>query len=181
MVSTNSSAFSNPSPLMRSRSNLANTSSLLWHAFKSLPSPSNSVNWAGFYVLDPRVLSQLILGPFHGQVACQTIAFGKGVCGAVAAGGKSLVVKDVDEFPGHIACDGASRSEIVVPIVAPAVGEGNAEGRLVGIIDVDCAEVEGFDELDRKKLEELANLLARSCDWPEVEWVEELGEGIKKL
>jgi L-methionine (R)-S-oxide reductase len=101
------------------------------------------------------------------------------VCGAVAASGKSLVVSDVERFPGHIACDGASRSEIVVPIIVPAVGSG--EGRLVGIIDVDCAEVEGFDELDREKLEELAELLARSCDWPEVEWVEELGEGIKKL
>lgn len=162
---------------MRSRSNLANTSSLLWHAFKSLPSPSGSVNWAGFYVLDPASPSQLILGPFHGQVACQTIAFGKGVCGTVAASRKSLVVKDVEEFPGHIPCDGASRSEIVVPIL---VTEGKTE-RLVGIIDIDCAEVDGFDDLDRKKLEKLAALVTRSCDWPEIDWVSGLEEGIKKL
>ena len=98
--------------------NCANTASLLWHLFQSLPAPSSAVNWAGFYVLDPAAKGQgLILGPFMGRVACQTIAFGRGVCGTAAAEGRSVLVPDVDAFPGHIACDGDSRSEIVVPIV----------------------------------------------------------------
>jgi L-methionine (R)-S-oxide reductase len=97
-------------------SNLANAASLLWHGYHSLPSPSSAVNWAGFYVLDPAKPNQLILGPFQGQVACQTIAFGRGVCGTAAQKGVTQLIEDVDKFPGHIACDGASKSEIVVPI-----------------------------------------------------------------
>ena len=102
-----------------SASNLANTASLLWHALHSLPAPSNQVNWAGFYVLDTSNTSrdQLILGPFQGKVACQTIAFGRGVCGTAAAKVQTQLVPDVEAFPGHIACDGESRSEIVVPVV----------------------------------------------------------------
>jgi L-methionine (R)-S-oxide reductase len=96
--------------------NTANAASLLWHMFKALPSPSSSVNWSGFYVLDNQVPQQLILGPFHGKVACQTITFGKGVCGTVAATRRTLLLEDVETFPGHIACDSDSRSEIVVPI-----------------------------------------------------------------
>lgn len=98
-------------------SNLSNAASLLWHAYHSLPSPSRAVNWAGFYFVDPSSPSQLILGPFQGQVACQTIAFGKGVCGRAAQTGITQLVEDVEKFPGHIACDGASKSEIVVPIL----------------------------------------------------------------
>ena len=75
------------------------------------------MNWAGFYVLDPKKADQLILGPFMGKVACQTIKFGRGVCGAAASESKTQLVPDVEEFPGHIACDGDSQSEIVVPIV----------------------------------------------------------------
>ena len=82
-----------------------------------MPSPSNEVNWAGFYVSDPSTPDQLILGPFQGKVACQTIAFGKGVCGTAAQSQKTQLVPNVEEFPGHIACDGDSRSEIVVPII----------------------------------------------------------------
>ncbi|UQC85371.1 GAF domain-containing protein [Colletotrichum lupini] len=129
-------------------SNLANTASLLWHAYHSLPAPSNAVNWAGFYVLDPSTSTSpssakrsLILGPFMGKVACQQIPFGRGVCGAAAATRQTQLVADVDAFPGHIACDGDSRSEVVVPIVV--------EDKLVAIIDVDCAERDGFDEVDR--------------------------------
>ncbi|TPX13294.1 uncharacterized protein E0L32_006267 [Thyridium curvatum] len=150
--------------------NLANTSSLLWHAFKSLPAPSNQVNWAGFYTLDP--LSppgkpQLILGPFHGKVACEVIPFTRGVCGAAAATQRTQVVDDVDKFPGHIACDAESRSEIVVPIVAGVDGaDGGGSSRVVAIIDVDCAVPDGFDDVDRKWLERLAELVGRSCDWP---------------
>lgn len=141
--------------------NLANAASLLWHAYKSLPGPSDQVNWAGFYVLDPKsspAKPQLILGPFQGKVACQTIAFGRGVCGAAASRLETQLVADVDAFPGHIACDGDSRSEIVVPVLA----EG---GRLVAIIDVDCAVVDGFDHVDREYLERLAALLGGGCDW----------------
>jgi len=137
--------------------NLANTASLLWHAYKSLSSPSRDVNWAGFYVLDPSTQAQLILGPFQGQVACQTISFGRGVCGAAATSKETQLVPDVDVFPGHIACDEASKSEIVVPIVW--------SGKLVAIIDVDCAVKAGFDEMDRTYLEKLAAVLAEACNW----------------
>ncbi|KAK1700560.1 GAF domain-like protein [Colletotrichum godetiae] len=144
-------------PLIK-HSNLANTASLLWHAYHSLPAPSNAVNWAGFYVLDPSSTKQsLILGPFMGKVACQQIPFGRGVCGAAAATQQTQLVADVDAFPGHIACDGDSKSEVVVPVVV--------EGKLVAIIDVDCAERDGFDEVDRVWLERLALLLAKGCDW----------------
>lgn len=168
------------SKLIQIYSNLANAASLLWHAYKSLPSPSNQVNWAGessfgepfplletgtdtaqsgFYVLDKSSdKSQLILGPFQGKVACQTIPFGRGVCGAGAQDKQTQLVKNVDEFPGHIACDGDSKSEIVVPIL-------DGEGKVAAIIDVDCAELDGFDEVDQKWLEDLSALLTRSCDW----------------
>jgi putative methionine-R-sulfoxide reductase with GAF domain len=98
-------------------SNFSNTASLLWHAYHSLPSPSSAVNWAGFYFTSPTNSSQLLLGPFQGQVACQVINFGRGVCGTAAKEARTQLVEDVEKFPGHIACDGASRSEIVVPIV----------------------------------------------------------------
>lgn len=106
---------------------------------------------------------QLILGPFQGKVACQTIRFGHGVCGTAAATQETQLVEDVDAFPGHIACDGDSKSEIVVPILADTDGSGTA--KVVAIIDIDCAVLNGFDEVDKKNLEELAALLSRSCDW----------------
>ncbi|TGO72025.1 hypothetical protein BELL_0500g00010 [Botrytis elliptica] len=140
--------------------NLSNTASLLWHAYKSLPSPSSEVNWAGFYTLDPTSTPSkpsLILGPFQGKVACQTIAFSRGVCGTAASTQTTQLVPDVEKFPGHIACDAASQSEIVVPIVV--------DGVVKAIIDVDCGVKEGFDEVDRKWLEELAGVLAEGCDW----------------
>lgn len=99
------------------RSNLSNASSLLYHALRSLPAPTSAVNWCGFYVLDPANPNQLILGPFQGHVACQTIAIGRGVCGTAAQSGETQVVPDVERFPGHIACDANSRSEIVVPVL----------------------------------------------------------------
>ncbi|KAH7148717.1 GAF domain-like protein [Dactylonectria macrodidyma] len=145
--------------------NLANAASLLWHAYKSLDAPSNDVNWAGFYVLDKSSQQpQLILGPFHGKVACQTIPFGRGVCGTAAQTGTTQLVKDVESFPGHIACDGDSKSEIVVPIVVDQPG-GEGEKKVVAIIDIDCAVLDGFDDVDKARLEALAVLLAKSCDW----------------
>ena len=162
-------------------SNLSNAAALLWHAYKSLGSPSNQVNWAGmkrviltgcirttltktgFYVRDTSSTQpQLILGPFQGKVACQTILFGKGVCGTAAQTQQTQLVRDVESFPGHIACDGDSKSEIVVPIVVQEAGG----FKTVAIIDIDCAELNGFDEVDQKFLEELAALLAMSCNWP---------------
>lgn len=117
------------------------------------------MNAEGFYVLDPSSdKPQLILGPFQGKVACQTIPFGRGVCGTAAQTKQTQLVRNVDEFPGHIACDGDTRSEIVVPIV-------NGTGRVVAIIDIDCVELEGFDEVDQKWLEDLSALLSKSCDW----------------
>jgi L-methionine (R)-S-oxide reductase len=169
-------------------SNLSNISSLLWHAYAALPSPSSAVNWAGFYIRDdkfPALASPisspplpgapglggvtisttyashedqiLLLGPFHGKPACQQIRFGKGVCGTAAASQKTVIVPDVLQFPGHIACDADSRSEIVVPIII--------RGETVAIIDIDCTLPSGFDEEDQKYLEKLADLLAESCDW----------------
>ncbi|KAJ6011547.1 hypothetical protein N7451_002959 [Penicillium sp. IBT 35674x] len=99
----------------------------------------------------------LLLGPFHGKPACQQISFGKGVCGTAAANQKTLIVPDVLKFPGHIACDAESRSEIVVPIVI--------RGETVAIIDIDCTEPSGFDDEDKKYLEALAEILATGCDW----------------
>lgn len=131
------------------------------------------MNWAGFYIRSDKFPSPnppsssttstpaqkniLLLGPFHGKPACQLIHFGRGVCGTAAAQRESLVVADVLNWPGHIACDAESRSEIVVPVV---VG-----GETVAIIDVDCAVEDGFDEVDRVGLERLAALIAGCCDW----------------
>jgi L-methionine (R)-S-oxide reductase len=98
-------------------SNFSNAAALLWHAYHSLPAPSSAVNWSGFYFTDPSNPRKLILGPFQGQVACQAIAFGRGVCGAAAETKVTQLVEDVEKFPGHIACDSASKSEVVVPII----------------------------------------------------------------
>lgn len=120
--------------------------------------------YIGFYVLDKSSEQpQLILGPFQGKVACQTIAFGRGVCGAAAKSQETQLIHNVDEFPGHIACDGDSKSEIVVPILVDQPG--SEDKKLVAIIDIDCAVLNGFDEVDRENLEKLATLLAEGCDW----------------
>ncbi|PGG97793.1 hypothetical protein AJ79_09091 [Helicocarpus griseus UAMH5409] len=149
--------------------NFANVSSLLWHAYASLPAPSSSVNWAGFYVrqdkfpspassgADTKSTKTLLLGPFHGKPACQLIQFGRGVCGTSAEKRETVLVPDVLSWPGHIACDAESRSEIVVPILV--------NGETVAIIDIDCTEPSGFDEVDKNGLEALAAVLADSCDW----------------
>ncbi|ODV77664.1 GAF domain-like protein [Suhomyces tanzawaensis NRRL Y-17324] len=134
--------------------NLANCSSLVWHAYHSL---GIKVNWAGFYVLNKEVEGELILGPFHGKVACQTIKIGKGVCGAAAQTKETQLVANVHEFPGHIACDGDTNSEIVVPLVKDNV--------TFGVLDIDCLELNGFDATDREYLEKLAQLIIHSCTW----------------
>ena len=118
--------------------NAANTAALLYHA---LP----DVNWVGFYLFKE---GELVLGPFQGKPACVRIALGRGVCGTAAETRRSVVVPDVDAFPGHIACDTASRSELVVPLVA---GD-----RLVGVLDLDSPSKGRFDEEDRAGCENLA-------------------------
>lgn len=121
--------------------NLANVAALVYHTLPDL-------NWAGFYLHKD---DQLVLGPFQGKPACIRIAIGSGVCGTAAEQRTSIVVPDVDAFAGHIACDGASRSEIVVPIIR--------YGELLGVLDVDSPSLARFDDIDRDGLERLVALL----------------------
>jgi GAF domain-containing protein len=127
--------------------NLANASALLSAA---LP----RINWCGFYLARS---GELVLGPFQGKPACVRIAFGKGVCGTAAARRETVVVPDVLAFPGHIACDAASRSEIVVPILV--------DGKLCGVLDVDAPETGRFDAEDREGLERFVATLAPRIAW----------------
>jgi L-methionine (R)-S-oxide reductase len=122
--------------------NMANVAALIW---ESLP----DLNWAGFY---RNVGGELVLGPFQGRPACIRIPFGKGVCGAAAATREPQLVEDVNAFPGHIACDSASASELVVPI--------EHGGRLIGVLDLDSPRRARFDEADLAGCLELARLLA---------------------
>jgi L-methionine (R)-S-oxide reductase len=121
--------------------NLANASALLYH---SLP----DLNWAGFYLLKQ---GELVVGPFQGKPACVRIAIGKGVCGTAAERRATVVVRDVHEFPGHIACDAASNSEIVVPLVK--------NDELIGVLDLDSPKLARFDEQDREGLERFVTTL----------------------
>jgi L-methionine (R)-S-oxide reductase len=123
-------------------SNLANASALL---MKHLP----NINWVGFYLWDGQ---KLRLGPFQGLPACLEISLGRGVCGTSAIRRQSLIVPNVDEFPGHIVCDSNSRSEIVIPLVT-------ADGQLRGVLDVDSPLLSRFDEIDRQGLEKLVMTL----------------------
>ena len=127
--------------------NLANASGFLADALER-------INWCGFYLLRGE---ELVLGPFQGKPACVRIALGKGVCGTAAQRREALVVPDVNAFPGHIACDAASRSEIVIPILQ--------DGRLRGVLDVDSPETHRFDDEDRKGLEELVRILTPRVRW----------------
>jgi L-methionine (R)-S-oxide reductase len=127
--------------------NLANACALLAQALAR-------INWCGFYLLRGE---ELVLGPFQGRPACVRIPVGKGVCGTAAARREPLVVSDVNAFPGHIACDAASRSEIVVPIM-----EG---GVLRGVLDLDSPEPARFDEMDRAGLEKFVAVLAAAVNW----------------
>ena len=123
--------------------NLANASALLYEA---LP----DINWAGFYLMENGIL---VLGPFQGRTACIEIRIGRGVCGTAVERDEVMLVEDVHEFPGHIACDAVSRSEIVVPI--------HADGRIVGVLDSDSPTVGRFTLEDRTGLEEFVRILER--------------------
>jgi L-methionine (R)-S-oxide reductase len=126
--------------------NAANMSALLYQALPNL-------NWAGFYFLREH---ELVLGPFQGKVACVRIPVGRGVCGTAAERRETVIVADVNAFPGHIACDAASRSEIVVPLIH--------HGQLKGVLDLDSAELARFDAQDREGLNAAADLLLQSSD-----------------
>jgi L-methionine (R)-S-oxide reductase len=121
--------------------NLANAAALL---FWSLP----AINWAGFYLLKQQ---ELVLGPFQGKIACVRIKLGQGVCGDAAEQRQTLVVPNVHEFPGHIACDSASNSEIVVPIIKNDV--------LIGVLDIDSPELARFDHDDKIELQKFVQIL----------------------
>ena len=121
--------------------NAANFSSLVYHSLEGL-------NWAGFYLFDG---AELVVGPFQGKPACVRIPLGKGVCGTAARTRETQVVRDVHEFPGHIACDSTSQSKIVVPLVAD-------DGALIGVWDVDSPELARFDDEDRRGMEALCRV-----------------------
>lgn len=125
-------------------SNLSNAAALLFH---SLP----DLNWTGFYLLEGE---KLVLGPFQGKTACIEIPLGRGVCGTAAAEDRSLLVPDVHMFRGHIACDSASRSEIVVPL--------HKDGSVVGVLDIDSPVLYRFTAEDRAGLEQFAAILERA-------------------
>ena len=123
--------------------NLANASALLWQEL-------SDINWAGFYKMEDGIL---VLGPFQGKPACIEIPVGRGVCGTAVAQDKTQLVYDVHQFPGHIACDCASNSEIVVPI--------HVRGEIWGVLDIDSPTVGRFTEEDRTGLEQFAKVLER--------------------
>lgn len=121
--------------------NLANCTALLWQEL-------GNVNWLGFYLLKR---NKLVLGPFQGKPACSRIELGHGVCGTAAQMLKTVIVADVHQFPGHIACDNASKSEIVLPVII--------EGQLVALLDIDSPETDRFDHQDQQGLEHIIRTL----------------------
>lgn len=124
--------------------NLANASALLNQALKE-------INWVGFYLMQD---GQLVLGPFQGKTACVEIKVGRGVCGSAVARDEVMLVKDVHEFPGHIACDAASASEIVLPI--------HKDGEIIGVLDIDSPVVGRFDEVDKAGLMKVVEILEKA-------------------
>ena len=126
--------------------NAANTAALLFAGL-------GDVNWAGFYFMRG---GELVLGPFQGKVACVRLQLGRGVCGTAAQQRTTVVVADVEKFPGHVACDHASRSEIVVPLIQA--------GKLIGVLDVDSPSLARFDAIDAAGLEKVAQLFLQGSD-----------------
>lgn len=121
--------------------NLSNASALLNQFL-------DRINWVGFYLMDEK---ELVLGPFQGLPACVRIPVGRGVCGTAVQRKETILVEDVHQFPGHIACDAASQSEIVIPLVK--------NGEVIGVLDIDSPEKARFDEVDKQKLEEFVEVL----------------------
>ncbi|PTX16205.1 GAF domain-containing protein [Halanaerobium congolense] len=127
--------------------NLANSSALLFEFM-------DDINWAGYYIWKN---DQLVLGPFQGKTACVRIEEDKGVCGTAYSQRKIMVVEDVHQFPGHIACDSNSKSEIVLPIIVA--------GEVIAVLDIDSPQKSRFDELDRKYLQEFVDILVDETDF----------------
>jgi L-methionine (R)-S-oxide reductase len=132
------------------RDGLANAANLTALLFQTLP----RINWVGFYFFRG---GELVLGPFQGKVACVRIALGRGVCGTAAQRRETVIVPDVHAFPGHIACDAASHSEIVVPLLH--------RDHLLGVLDLDSPDLARFDSDDAVGLNSLANQLVQKSDW----------------
>lgn len=128
-------------------SNLSNASALLNDAL-------TDINWVGFYFMHK---GELLLGPFQGKAACIRIAVGKGVCGTAVLENTTQLADDVHAFPGHIACDSASNSEIVIPL--------RSRGRIVGVLDIDSPSFGRFDSVDQNGLEQIAHVIEAACDW----------------
>lgn len=129
--------------------NLSNASALMWMLM-------DEINWVGFYLYKN---DELVLGPFQGKPACTHIEIGKGVCGTAVEKRITQLVKNVHDFPGHIACDSESNSEIVVPIII--------DNKIIGVLDIDSPIIERFDELDKKYIEKFVNLLIKYIEFPE--------------
>jgi len=127
--------------------NLSNVSSLLYNTMEN-------VNWSGFYLYKEE---QLVLGPFQGKPACIRIQLGKGVCGTAVSHKETQLVKDVHDFPGHIACDGETNSEIVIPIII--------KDKVVGVLDIDSPILNRFDDEDVRYLETLVEYIKEACEW----------------
>jgi len=125
--------------------NAANLCALVYHALPAL-------NWVGFYFFDG---NELVVGPFQGKPACVRIALGRGVCGTAAVSRQTQRIADVDAFPGHIPCDGASRSELVVPLIAR---NQDGDDALIGVLDLDSPELDRFDAQDQSNLEAIAHI-----------------------
>lgn len=123
--------------------NMANASALLYHSLEDL-------NWAGFYLMED---GKLVLGPFQGKTACIAIRVGNGVCGTAVERDEIMLVEDVHQFPGHIACDSASNSEIVLPI--------HADGEIIGVLDIDSPKLARFDEEDYEGLAEFVRIFEK--------------------
>jgi GAF domain-containing protein len=130
--------------------NLSNTASFLAHSL-------HDINWVGFYLLKQ---NELVLGPFMGKPACVRIAVGKGVCGTAVAENRTQVVADVHQFPGHIACDADSQSEIVIPLVV--------DNKIIGVLDIDSPIVNRFEAVDKEYLEQLASILIDAINWENI-------------
>jgi len=161
-------------------SNLANASSLMYNSLLAFPAhfgpADNAVNWCGFYILEqffpypcgiPPVHenAKLLLGPFGGKPACQYINIkpgkARGVCADAYLQRQTLIVPDVNSYPGHIACDGDTNSEIVIPLVLQKDGTEIT----LGVLDLDCLALNGFNEEDKTGLEKITELMVKGCDW----------------
>ncbi len=127
--------------------NLANASAVLNETMED-------INWVGFYLMKN---GELVLGPFQGKAACIRIPVGKGVCGTAVKENKTQLVLDVHTFPGHIACDSASNSEIVIPL--------HSDGKIVGVLDIDSPLIGRFTQADQEGLEKCAVIIESACDW----------------